>query len=125
MKRLGAALVFLLASGVAFAQQPSSGTGAGKQSDTSKGKKEIHAQVVSTDATAKTITFKKQASSTAAADTKEMTLPVEAMAESSLATVSAGDHVKLVCMTDSSGKQVVSRIERVDTRPASDAPPKP
>lgn len=124
MKRLGTALVFLLASGVAFAQQPSSDTGAGKQSDT-KGKKEIHAQVVSTNATAKTITFKKQASSTAAADSKEMTLPVEAMAESSLTTVSAGDHVKLICMTDSSGKQVVSQIERVDTRPASDAPPKP
>jgi hypothetical protein len=126
MKRLGTALVFLLASGVAYAQQPSSDpkAGAGMQSDT-KGKKEIHAQVVSTDAMAKTITFKKQASATAAADAKEMTLPVEAMAESSLKTVSAGDHVTLVCMTDSSGKQVVSKIERADTRPASDAPPKP
>ncbi len=129
MKRLGAALVFLLASGVAYAQQPStdaqSGAGKSDTSEKAKGKKEFHAQVVSTDATAKTITFKKKASSMAAADTKEMTLPVEAMAASSLATVSAGDQVKLVCMTDSSGKEVVSKIERVDTRPASDKPPKP
>lgn len=127
MKRLGAVLAVLLASSVAFAQQsPPSDTGRQSDSgDKAKGKKEISAQVVSTDATAKTITFKKKSSSSSAADAMSMTLPVEATAESSLSQLSAGDQVKLVCMTDSSGKQVVSKIERVDTRPASDQPPTP
>lgn len=149
MKRLGTALAFLLASSVAYAQQtppvdtPDTGkqsgidkqTDTGKQSDAgkkAKGKKEFTAEVVSMDAAAKTITFKKKAdakkkddTTTATMDMGEMTLPVDAKAESSLAKLSAGDQVKLECKTDASGREVVSKIDRVDTRPASDAPPNP
>lgn len=155
MKRLGTALAFLLASSVAYAQQsppvatPDTGkqsgidkqTDTGKPSDTgkkadvgekAKGKKEFTAEVVSMDVAAKTLTFKKKAdakkkddTTTATMDMAEMTLPVDTKAESSLAKLSAGDQVKLVCKTDASGKEVVSKIERVDTRPASDAPPNP
>ncbi len=131
MKGLGAMFVVLLAAGVASAQQPShpgqqpdSGTQQPTSGEKSKATQEFKAQVVSTDTQAKTITVRKTDTGTGGAS-KEMTLPVDSKAEPSLKKVNTGDQVKLVCRTDSTGSQIVDKIERVDTRPASDLPPTP
>jgi hypothetical protein len=79
--------------------------------------KELTAQVVSTDPTAKTITVKKEGAAgdpmTAAAET---TLPVEAEAVADLKTITPGEKVKLVCKTDSAGKEtavtVIKKVEK-------------
>ncbi len=146
MRILGTAFAFLLAAGVAFAQQqPSSESGqmpdTGKHSDKAKGEwkggKAFRAEVVSTDAQAKTITVKREGASssstsgtsgtsgTSSSMSNEMTLSVDPSVESMLSSYSAGDHVKIVTKKDSSGKEIVSKIERADNRPASDQPPKP
>ncbi len=135
MRIVGTALGVLLAAGVAFAQQPSSGAGqmpdSGKQTRTDKAKDEMKgksfkAEVVSTDATAKTITVKRMDStSTSTSGSNEMTLSVDPKLESSLSSFNAGDHVKVMYKTDSSGKEIATKIDREDTRPATDQPPKP
>ena len=120
MKVLGTVLAGLLAAGVATAQQPPAqepSTG-----ETSKATKEIKGEVVSTDATAKTITVKKS-DPVPAGESSQMTLSVDAKAQSSLSSLKAGDRVKLVCRKDSMGTQVVDKIERVDAKPAGDSPP--
>jgi hypothetical protein len=152
MKALGTAFAILLGAAVAFAavpnppetQQPGSsqpsavdtakpaadgahaatGDNMGGDKTRQNDKKKFKAEVVSTDATARTITVRRtDATGTAATASSEMTLSVDPSAESMLAQISAGDMVKLVSKTDASGKQVVSKIERVDARPAGDQPP--
>lgn len=143
MRILGTAFAFLLGAGVAFAQQQPSDSGqmpdSGKQTHSDKAKgdwsggKSFRAEVVSTDAQAKTITLRKTESShastsggsSASSASNEMTLSVDPSVESMLSSYSAGDHVKVTTKKDSSGKQVVSKIVRSDTRPATDQPPKP
>jgi len=123
MKVLGTVLAGLLAvAGVASAQQPQAqepSTGG-----TSMASQEIKGEVVSTDATAKTITVKKS-EPRPAGEKAEMTLSVDPKAQTALSSVKAGDRVKLVCRKDSAGTQVVDKIERVDTKPAGDTPPQP
>jgi Cu/Ag efflux protein CusF len=125
MKVLGAMLVGLLAAGGASAQQPSYPQGQEPATgEKSKATQEIKAEVVSTDAQAKTITVKKS-DPVATGETAQMTLSVDPKAESSLKSVKSGDRVKLVCRKDSMGTQIVDKIERVDSRPAGDNPPQP
>jgi hypothetical protein len=129
---------------VAFAQSTSpagtqtpSGTGsAGSSTTAEKDKpgmtgekdknkeKEFKAEVVSTDATARTITFKKS-EPTATDSTASMTLTVDSKAENSLKDVKAGDQVKIHLKTDDTGKQLVRKIEKVDARPAGSTAPTP
>jgi Cu/Ag efflux protein CusF len=119
-------LMVLLAAGVASAQQPSSGQqpdSAQPPQASGEQAKEFKAEVVSVDATAKTITFKKTDAGMSAGTPE--TLTVDAKAENSLKKVSTGDRVKLVCRKDSTGMQIVDKIERVDTKPAGDQPPSP
>jgi Cu/Ag efflux protein CusF len=127
MKVLATACAVLLAGSVAFAQStttpPSSGQQPAMGADKAKAK-EFTAEIVSVDATAKTITFNKKGDATASAGTGvPMTLPVDDKAD--LSKYKAGDHVKLVCKTDDTGKEVVKKIEKADTRPATDTPPNP
>ncbi len=130
MKTLGTVLAVVLGAGVAAAQQqpsypgsqPDSGGQQGTTGEKAKDKNEFRAEVVSTNTQAKTITVRRSDTS-AAGGSSEMTLPVDSKAESSLAKVNAGDHVHVVCRTDSSGKQIVSKIDRVDTRPAGGGEP--
>lgn len=136
----GAAVAVLLSAGLAAAQQPSpsaqDATPRGQypsaekdkpkdqSAQQSKDKNEFAADVVSIDASAKTITVKKT-DSTSATGSEQMTLSVEPAAAEALSKVSAGDRVKLVCKTDTSGTQKVTKISRVETRPATDQPPNP
>jgi hypothetical protein len=53
----------------------------------------------------------------------EETLNVDSKAQGALKKVSAGDHVKIEARTDAMGKQIVTKIERVDMRPASGEKP--
>jgi len=134
MKALATAFSVLLAAGVAFAQSttpPASGqppsTGSGtmdkdKPAMADSKEKEFKAEIVAIDADAKTITVKK-AGATAADTGTPLTYTVDTKAD--LKKVKAGDHVKLVCKTDDTGKEIVKRIEKVDARPASDTPPTP
>jgi hypothetical protein len=146
MKALATAFSLLLAASVAFAQSTSpagtqtpSGTGsAGSSTTAEKDKpgmtgekdkdknkeKEFKAEVVSTDATARTITFKKS-EPTATDSTASMTLTVDSKAENSLKDVKAGDQVKIHLKTDDTGKQLVRKIEKVDARPAGSTAPTP
>lgn len=130
MKKIaGATAAVLMTAGLALAQPPVSGQDPGMSSqypDTDKAKdkdkKEITADVVSVDTQAKTITVKKT-EGTATGQPEQMTLSVDASAQSSLSGFSAGDRVKLATKTDSAGTQMVTKITRVDTRPATDQPP--
>lgn len=128
MKALATAFSVLLTAGVAFAQStstpPATGQSPDMSGDKAKAAKEFTAQVVSMDTDARTITVKKTGALATDADAA-MTLSVDTKADSSLKKVKAGDQVKLVCKTDASGKEIVSKIDKVDTRPASDAPPNP
>src|SRR5512141_765079 len=62
----------------------------------SKDKSEFSAQVVSVDATAKTITLKK-ADTTTTGTAEPMTMSVDASAQGMLSKLSAGDRVKVAC----------------------------
>ncbi len=123
MKRLAFFLTLLFAASVAIAQEPSSPI-AQEPSKATAAKpmgatKELAVQVVATDPVAKTITvtLKKPA-----ADSKDLgaaprttTFPVEADAVFALQTVVPGDKVKLVCRTDSAGKETaVTAIQKTD-----------
>jgi len=126
MKVLATACAVLLAGSVAFAQAttpPPAGQQPTMGADKAKAK-EFTAEVVSIDQTAKTITFNKKGDATASAGAATpMTLPVDDKAD--LSKYKAGDQVKLVCKTDDTGREVVKKIEKADTRPATDTPPPP
>ena len=123
MKTLGSAFAVLLIAGVALAGERAATeqkTDPAKQPAAmgakAKATKEYTVHVVSTDSQARTITFKKHDDITAGAS-REMTLPVDSQIGATLGSFSAGDQVKLVCRTDDSGKEIVSRIEKVTVRP--------
>jgi len=141
MRTLGIACAFLLAAGVAFAQDPSSSgssqSGSSQMPDSgshmAKSGKAFKAEVVSTDATAKTITVKKSegasssgGSASGSMSANEMTLSVDPSLESSLSSYTAGEQVRITTKKDSAGKEIVSKIERASNLPASGSePPKP
>jgi len=121
MKKIAAAAAaVLLTAGLAFAQAaPGQDPG---MSSPDKDKKEISADVVSVDTQAKTNTVKK-ADSTATGQPEQMTLSVDSSAQSTLSSLTAGDRVKLAFKMDSAGTRLVTKITRVDSRPATDQPP--
>ena len=121
-RKLTTLLAFLLAAGAASAQvpppppqEPPSRTA--PQAATTK---EIAVQVISTDPEAKTITVKKQEAS-GAPEATSTTFPVEAAALDDLEDVRAGEKVKLVCKTDTGGKETVTAIKKEE--PKSTRPP--
>ena len=135
MKKLVMAFSVFLAAGVAFAQSttppatpgdpPATGAGTAPAMSGDQAKaKEFAAEIVSVDAEAKTITVKKKDAMAADAGAP-LTLSVDPKADASLKKVKAGDQVRLQCKTDATGKEIVSRIDKVDTRPAADQPPNP
>ena len=85
----------LVVAGVAFVAQ----AGEGKTH-------EVEAEVVSTDASAKTLTIKGD---------PNKTVPVEAAAATQLSNVKAGDKVKLTCRDNEEGEhQAVVKIEKAE-----------
>jgi Cu/Ag efflux protein CusF len=126
-KIAGAVAAVLITAGLALAQEtPGSGQYSGtgsQQADKAKDKTELSADVVSIDKQAKTITVKKT-DTTGMAAPEQMTLTVDASAQSALNSLTAGDRVKLEYKTDSAGTQRVTKITRApDTRPATGEPP--
>ena len=111
MKKLILAGALTLAGTWAVAQDPPSQAQQPQQpAQTSRASKEVTATVVSTDPTAKTITFKKE---TAGGTMSEQTLPVDDKALSNLKNCKAGEKVKLVTKTDpTTYKESVTSIEK-------------
>jgi hypothetical protein len=120
MRRLIPAVVLMLSAGLAFAQnpprpgdQPGQAPGmtpGGEPGQSSMGKKEMTAIVVSADPTVKTITVRKEGATTTSA---EETLTVAGSAVSRLSSIKAGDKVKLTLTTDpTTSKESVTSIEK-------------
>jgi hypothetical protein len=101
----------LVVAGVASAfqepasQAPASQAPAAEKATAADKTHTVEAEVVSTDATAKTLTIKGEAGN--------KTVPVEAAAITSLSDVKAGDKVKLTCRDNDKGEhQAVTKIEK-------------
>ena len=111
MKKFILATALTLAGAWAVAQEPLSQPQQPQQpAQTAKASKEVTATVVSTDPTAKTITFKKEAAGGAM---DEQTLPVDDKALSNLKNCKSGEKVKLVLKTDpTTYKESVTSIEK-------------
>jgi hypothetical protein len=109
MRKLIPAVVLMLAAGSAVAQEPQSPP-ANESGQAARGKKEMTAIVVSTDASVKMITVRMEGDMSAAA---EQALPVTGSAVARLSTIKAGDKVKLVLTTDpATSKSSVTSIEK-------------
>ena len=110
MRKLTLAVVLMLAAGLAVAQEPQRPPADPGQS---MGKKEMTVTVVSTDPEVKTITVKKDG---APPETAQETLSVAGPAVAYLATIKAGDKVKLVLTKDlATSKENVTSIEKPKT----------
>lgn len=120
MKRLASLLALLLVAGVASAQQPANPPANPEIQKAASTTKELAAQVVSTDLMGKTITVKRSEPGLGAAK-QQTTLPVEGAALDALKTVNPGESVKLLCRTDSMGKETaVTAIQK--EKPKTDKP---
>ena len=136
MRRLIPAVVLLLSAGLAFAQDPprpgdQPGQAPGAQNPpsmtpgnepghSSMGKKQMTAIVVSADPTVKTITVRKEGSSTS---TDEQTLTVAGSAVSRLSSIKAGDKVKLTLTTDpTTSRESVTSIEKASDKDKTSNP---
>ena len=98
MKKIALLLSALLVSGGAFAEEPKA-----KADDKAK-THQVEAEVVSVDATAKTLTIKGD---------PNKTVTVDAAAADSLGALKAGDKVKLTCRDSATGEhQAVTKIEK-------------
>jgi len=88
------------------------------------GTQAVPAEVVSTDAAAKTITVKVMVKKNAAAEPVEQegTLPVDAEATTSLNTVTPGEKIKLLCRMNGSKVIAVKAINKQEP-PKSEKPP--
>jgi hypothetical protein len=106
MKKLALLVSALLVAGVASAQAPATTAPQEPSKATAAGKTHtVEAEVVSADATSKTLTIK--------GDAGNKTVPVEGMAASELKNVKAGDKVKLTCRDNDQGEhQAVTKIEK-------------
>ena len=126
MRRLIPAVVLMLSAGLAFAQDPprpgdqpgqTPGTEPGHSS---MGKKEMTAIVVSADPTVKTITVRKEGTTTTSG---EETLAVAGSAVSRLSSIKAGDKVKLTLTTDpATYKESVTSIEKASDKDRTSNP---
>ncbi|MGH9795827.1 MAG: hypothetical protein ACRD5G_13740 [Candidatus Acidiferrales bacterium] len=108
MKRLTLLLSVLLVTGLVFA----AGQAAQQQEQQGKSHK-VKAEVVSTDATNNTLTFKMT-------DGQEMTSPVQDQAQQQLASLSPGDKVTLTCQDDANGEH--RAIVAIQKAPATAKP---
>jgi hypothetical protein len=118
MKLVPIMMAALLPVGVALAQEQPQTQAPRAETEKATTTKQLTANVVSADETAKTITFKGEG-----AAVQETTLPVESKALTSLKDCAPGDKVKLTVRTDAMGKkQAVTAIEK---SAAEKAPPKP
>jgi len=110
------------------AQQPASPATAPQPTPTPEpattGTQAVPAEVVSTDAAAKTITVKVMVKKNAAAEPVEQegTLPVDAEATTSLNTVTPGEKIKLLCRMNGSKVIAVKAINKQEP-PKSEKPP--
>jgi len=113
MRKLIPAVAFMLAAVSAAAQEPARPPQEPARvpaADEIKGKKEMTAIVVATDATVKTITVRNEKS---APGSQPETLPVSGSAVASLASIKSGEKVKLVLTMDpSTNKESVTAIEK-------------
>lgn len=105
MKRLTLLLSVLLVAGLVFAADQAA-------QEQQKGKShKVKAEVVSTDATNNTLTFKM-------ADGQEMTSPVQDGAQQQLASLSPGDKVTLTCQDDANGEhRAIVAIQKAPATP--------
>ncbi|HET7293320.1 MAG TPA: hypothetical protein VFM88_12915 [Vicinamibacteria bacterium] len=120
MKKLASLLALLLVAGVASAQEPANPPVKPDTQKTAGVTKELAAQVVSTDLMGKTITVKRNDPAFGAGK-QETTLPVEGAAVDALKTVNPGETVKLLCRTDSMGKETAVTAIQKD-KPKMDKP---
>jgi hypothetical protein len=116
MRRLIAAVVLMLAAGLAVAQDPQRSSA--KEPGPAQGTKVMTAIVVSADPTVKTITVRKEGASPEEA---QKSLDVAGAAVARLSSIKAGEKVKLVLTTDpATSKESVTSIEKPGS--ASDKP---
>jgi hypothetical protein len=102
MKKLALVFSLLVAAGLVYAQTPpypqeQPPTKADPAMAKSEKSQHIEAEVVSVDATAKTITFKKDMGA------EPQTLPVEGKALTALKDVMTGQKYRLFCKNDTAG----------------------
>ena len=112
MKKLALLLPALLVAGVASAATPakSQATTPAKSSTAAMKTHVVEAEVVSADATAKTLTVKT--------DKGESTVKVDAAASSHLKTLKAGEKVKLTCRDNEKGEHEAVTHITVEKAPA-------
>jgi hypothetical protein len=103
MKKLALLLSALLVAGAAYASQATTAP-AKEHKGMATGKTHtVEAEVVSADATAKTLTIK--------GDAGDKTVPVEGAAVAELKNVKAGEKVKLTCRDNEKGEhQAITKI---------------
>jgi len=113
MRKLASLLALVLVASFAAAQEPAANPPVKPEAQKATGAtKELTGQVVSTDLMGKTITVKRSDSLGTGAK-QETTLPVEGAAIDALKTVNPGESVKLLCRTDSMGKETaVTSIQK-------------
>jgi hypothetical protein len=101
MKKLALLLsALLVASGASFAEEPKAKAGDDKAAKTHV----VEAEVVSADATGKTLTIKGD---------PNKTVTVDASAAATLGSLKAGDKVKLTCRDSATGEhEAVAKIEK-------------
>ncbi len=121
MKKFALLLSALLVAGGAYASQatnaPAKTKEPAKSSSTMK-HHTIEAEVVSADATAKTITIK--------GDKGEQTVPVEGAAVAELKNVKAGEKVKLTCRDNAAGEhQAITKIHAEKSSSTTKTPKTP
>jgi hypothetical protein len=116
MRKLLSLIALVLVASFASAQDPAANPPARPETQKAAGAtKELTAQVVSTDLMGKTITVKRSDITSAGAK-QETTLPVEGAAVDALKTVNPGESVKLLCRTDSMGKETAVTSIQKDTK---------
>ena len=115
MRTLAFLFALVLVASFASAQDPAANPPAKPEIQKAPGAtKEFTGQVVSTDLMGKTITVKRSDLGTGAK--QETTLPVEGSAVDALKTVNPGESVKLLCRTDSMGKETAVTSIQKDTK---------
>jgi ABC-type Fe3+-hydroxamate transport system substrate-binding protein len=102
-KLMAFSLATLFAAGVSYAAPAKSSKTTASTKTTAAHTHKVSAEIVSTDAAAKTLTIKDA--------TGEKTVPAEGKAVASLSTVKAGDKVTLTCRDNEAGEhQAVTSI---------------
>jgi Cu/Ag efflux protein CusF len=114
MKKLAFVLSFVLAAGVAFAKQAETKPATKSPAAATKpaGKThEVPAEIVSVDATAKTVTIKSEPAN--------KTLPVDEKAVTSLKDLKAGQKVTLLCRDNDKGEHVAVAGVKAEAKTAA------